>query len=639
MCGLAGFWSFGMPLPPQDMLRVAAAMSSVIAHRGPDGDGVWVDEAVGLALSHRRLAIIDLSPLGAQPMLSADGRFVLAFNGEIYNHHDLRRELAAAGESFRGTSDTEVLLAACMRWGVAQAAARCNGMFAFALWDRQERRLSLVRDPVGIKPLYWTIMGRDLIFGSELKSLRQHPRFVPAMDWQAAAGFFRFAYVPGPATIYQGVNKLQPGTVLTIEASGETRSESFWSMEETLGGAASPGAMSDEEAVRRLEALLSVAVRRQLVADVPVGVFLSGGIDSSVVTALAQAGSDRPIRSFSIGFHDDEHDEAKHAAAVAGHLGTEHNELYVDAAMARDMLPRLPDMYDEPFGDSSQIPTHLVCALTRQHVKVVLSGDGGDELFGGYSRYQHALRLTRLPAAVPAPLRNLGAAMLRQMPAAPLDRLGGALGLRRLGSRLRKAGSLLAAGGEDALYQALMSQWGGEDCPIADVAEHAGPFQDGGLRSRVPEFLRRMQVLDAMTYLPDDILVKVDRASMAVALEARVPLLDVEVVQLAGWLTRDQRLRGGTGKWALRQVLYRHVPQALVDRPKMGFGVPVGEWMRGPLRDWCEDLLSERSLTEAGLRPGLIRERWAQHMSRAADWRYHLWTVLMFVSWRRRWMG
>ena len=638
MCGIAGFWSFGTPPRPQDMLRTAAAMSSAIAHRGPYGDGTWLDEGSGLALTHRRLAIIDLSPHGAQPMLSPDGRFVLAFNGEIYNYHDLRRELAAAGEKFLGASDTEVLLVACIRWGVKQAAARCNGMFAFALWDRLQRQLSLVRDPVGIKPLYWTIMGGELIFGSELKSLRQHPRFVPAMDWQAAAGFFRFAYVPGPATIYRGVNKLQPGTVLTLEASGETRSETFWSMEEMLAGAASPEVMSDNEAVRRLEALLSEAVRRQLVADVPVGVFLSGGIDSSLVTALAQANSDQPIRSFSIGFHDDEHDEAQHAAAVARHLGTEHNELYVDAAMARDVLPRLPDIYDEPFGDSSQIPTHLVCALTRQHVKAVLSGDGGDELFGGYNRYRHALRLTRLHAVLPARMRDLGAAALRRMPAPALDRLGSALGLRRVGSRLRKAGTLLAMGGEDALYQALMSQWGGEDCPIADVVEHAGPFQDGGLRGRVPEFLRRMQVLDAMTYLPDDILVKVDRASMAVALEARVPLLDVKVVQLAGQLTRAQRLSGDTGKWALRQVLYRYVPQGLVDRPKMGFGVPVGEWMRGPLRDWCEDLLSERSLAEAGLRPGLIRERWAQHMSCATDWRYHLWTVLMFVSWRRRWM-
>jgi asparagine synthase (glutamine-hydrolysing) len=625
--------------PAEVLRRTGNAMSDAITHRGPDGEGVWVDEHAGVSLAHRRLAIIDLSPLGAQPMQSPDGRFVIVFNGEIYNYREMRRELEAAGVAFRSTSDTEVLLAACMRWGVAPAAARCNGMFAFAVWDRQERCLSLARDPIGIKPLYWVLLGRELVFGSELKALRAHPRFVPALNREAAAGFFRFAYVPGPATIYAGVNKLPPGTVLTVEASGAISSETFWSMEEALGAPERREEMSDPEAVQRLEALLGIAVKRQLVADVPVGVFLSGGIDSSVVAALAQVVSERPVRSFAIGFHDREHDEAQHAAAVARHLGTEHTELYVDAAMAREMLPRLPDMYDEPFADSSQIPTHLVCALTRRHVKVVLSGDGGDELFAGYSRYQHALRLTRHPAALPSPLRNLGAAALNRLPRRILDRLGDALGLRRLGTRLNKAGTMLAAGGEDALYLALMSLWGGRDSPLAGVGEHAGPFQDPGLSRRVPEFLRRMQVLDALTYLPDDILVKVDRASMAVALEVRVPLLDVEVVRLAGQLSRAQRLRGGTSKWALRQVLYRHVPQPLVDRPKMGFGVPVGQWMRGPLRDWCEDLLSERSLVESGLAPSLIRERWSQHLSGAADWSYHVWTVLMFVGWRRRWLG
>lgn len=638
MCGITGFWSLRALWPAHALRRTARAMAETIAHRGPDGEGLWVDEQAGVALAHRRLAIIDLSPSGAQPMLSNDERFTIVFNGEIYNYRELRQELEAVGEKFRGSSDTEVLLAACARWGVAGAAARCNGMFAFALWDGAKRQLYLVRDAIGVKPLYWAIMGCDLVFGSELKSLRAHPGFVPAMDNAAAASFFRFAYVPGPVTIYAGVNKLPPGTVLTVEASGKMNSETFWCMEKELGGFCERRMLTDNEAVERLAYLLRVAVRRQLVADVPVGVFLSGGIDSSVVAALAQAASERPVRSFSIGFHDEEHDEAQHAAVVARHLGTEHTELYVDAAMARDVLPRLPDMYDEPFADSSQIPTHLVCALTRDHVKVVLSGDGGDELFAGYSRYQHALRLTRLPAAVPRPARNLGAAVLRQLPDRMLDRLGDAIGFRRLGTRLKKVGAILGESSEDALYLALMSHWGGHDSPLADAAEHAGPFQDPGLPGRVPDFLRRMQLLDALTYLPDDILVKVDRASMAVALEARVPLLDIEVVRLAGQLSRAQLLRGVTGKWVLRQVLYRHVPKALVDRPKMGFGVPIGEWMRGPLREWCEDLLSERSLVESGLAPRLIRERWAQHLARAADWRYHTWTVLMFVSWRRRWL-
>lgn len=618
------------------MRRTATAMCNTITHRGPDGEGVWVDTAAGLALAHRRLAIIDLSPLGAQPMSSTDGRFVLVFNGEIYNHLDLRRQLESAGDSFRGHSDTEVLLAACMRWGVAVTAARCNGMFAFALWDREMRKLSLARDPIGIKPLYWTMMGRTLIFGSELKALRAHPDFVPALNPAAVAGYFRFAYVPGAASIYAKVQKLQPGTVLSFGPSGTPETQTFWSMETALAGPAEP--LSDRQAIARLEELLGEAVGRQLVADVPVGVFLSGGIDSSVVTALAQAGNAQPIRSFSVGFHYDEYDEAPHAAAVARHLGTDHTELYVDAAMAQELLPHLSDMYDEPFGDSSQIPTHLVSALTQRHVKVVLSGDGGDELFGGYSRYTHALRLMRLTAHLPAPLRRLGAAALRRLPRRGFDRLGGALGLQRLGTRLNRAGVMLAADDGDALYLALMSQWSGQDSPLPGVAEPPGPFTDTDLPGRVPELLRRMQLLDAQTYLPDDILVKVDRASMAVGLETRVPLLDKELVRFAGRLSAAQRLREDTGKWVLRQVLYRHVPQSLVDRPKMGFGVPVGEWMRGPLRNWCEDLLSARSLEESGLAPGLVRERWTQHATRAADWQYHIWTVLMYVAWYRRWL-
>jgi len=613
-------------------------MSDAIAYRGPDGEGIWVDQEAGVALAHRRLAIIDLSPLAAQPMLSIDGRFVIIFNGEIYNYRELRQELEGSGDIFRSLSDTEVLLAACMRWGVVQAAARCNGMFAFALWDKHERRISLVRDPVGIKPLYWTVTGDQLIFGSELKSLRAHPRFKPMLDLSAAASFFRFAYLQGPATIYAGVSKLPPGTVLTFESSGTQTSETFWSLEEALGGPSQPETMRDDEAVRRLEALLGAAVKRQLVADVPVGVFLSGGVDSSVVAALAQVGSDRPVRSFSIGFHDEEYDEAQHAAAVARHLRTDHTELYVDAAMARDLLPRLPEMYDEPFADSSQIPTYLVSALTRQHVKVVLSGDGGDELFAGYARYQHALHLARLTNAWPALARELGATVLRRLPCRLLDLLGKVVGLQRLGTRLNKVGRILGEGGEDALYLELMSHWGGADSPLAPIVEYNGIFQDSGFVHRVPEFLRRMQVLDALTYLPDDILVKVDRASMAVALEVRVPLLDVEVIRFAGLLSPPQRLRDHSGKWVLRQVLYRHVPKSLVDRPKRGFGVPVGKWMRGLLREWCEDLLCERSLVESGLAPGLIRERWAQHLGGKADWSYHIWPVLMFVSWRRKWM-
>lgn len=644
MCGIAGFWQFAKRTSAAEMGAVVQAMAASIEHRGPDGRGCWIDETVGVALAHLRLAIIDLSPLGAQPMTSGNGRFVIVFNGELYNYKDMRHDLEGDGIVFRSESDTEVLLEACAHWGIRRAIEKCNGMFALAIYDRVERRLILARDHMGIKPLYWAMMEGTFLFGSELKALRAHPRFEARLDRAAAASFFRFAYVPAPATIYEDVRKLPPGHIMTVQTDGSYDISPYWSLADVAAKAlTSRRRISDQDAVDGLECVLRDAVARQMVADVPVGVLLSGGIDSSTVAALAQAQNRRQVRSFAIGFHVEGYNEADHAAAVARHLGTEHTELYVDAAMALDVVPRLPQMYDEPFGDCSQIPTHLVSALTRRHVTVVLSGDGGDELFGGYERYFHARKLTRIPMAMPVSVRRLLARLLAGLPMQALDTASGhlpsRLRLQRLGTKLRKAGAMLTERGHDGLYRRLMSHWTEDDNPVLDAQEHQNVFWDDGLAERVPHFTERMQFIDSITYLPDDILVKVDRASMSVALEARVPLLDPRVAAYAWSLAPHQRVRGGMGKWVLRQVLYRHVPPALVDRPKMGFGVPIGEWMRGPLREWCEDLLSERSLSTGGiLRPNVIRSRWQEHLSGRVNWQYPLWDVLMFESWRRAWL-
>jgi asparagine synthase (glutamine-hydrolysing) len=537
------------------------------------------------------------------------------------------------------------LLEACANWGVAETTGKLNGMFAFAIFDRRNRQLTMVRDQMGIKPLYWSLRNGTLLFGSELKALRIHPKFDARLDRSAAASFFRFAYVPAPATIYEGVSKLPAGHMVTIDADGHAATSCYWSMEEVaVQGLTRRQEISDQAAVDTLEDLLKDAVARQMIADVPVGVLLSGGIDSSTVAALAQAQNAGQVRSFAIGFHVDDFNEGDHAAAVARHLGTQHTELYVDAAMALEVIPKLPEMYDEPFADCSQIPTHLVSALTRDHVKVVLSGDGGDELFAGYDRYFHARQLTRIPMMLPAWTRRLTARALHHTPTGVLDTASGYLParfrLQRLGTKMQKAGAMLTEQGQDAVYRRLVSHWNESDNPVIGAQEYKNILWNECLAERIPDYVERMQLIDTVTYLPDDILTKVDRASMSVSLEARVPLLDTRVAEYAWRLAPSQRVRHGLGKWALREVLYRYVPRKLVDRPKMGFGVPTGEWMRGPLRDWCEDLLSERSLRDGGvLRPDLIRRRWAEHLTGRVNWQYPLWDVLMFESWRRAWLG
>ena len=642
MCGITGFLKRGSNLSTNELFRTCTDMNIQLSPRGPDDEGIWTDAEVGIGLGHRRLSIIDLSPAGHQPMTSADGRFVVVYNGEVYNHNELRSELESRGTRFRGSSDTEVMLEAFSVYGIEATIKRLIGMFAIAVWDRRERTLSLVRDRLGIKPVYWAKFGNLFLFGSELKALRAHPGWAPTTDRGAVASFMRHNYIPAPRSIYQGVSKLGPGFILTLPWGGEPRLTRYWDAREVArAGLADPLRVSDAELVDQLESLLKDAVRRRMVADVPVGAFLSGGVDSSTVVALMQAANAGLVRTYSIGFDIDGYNEAPHAAAVAQHLGTEHTELRVTSKEALDVIPRLPDFYDEPFADSSQIPTYLVSAMTRRHVTVALSGDGGDELFGGYNRYQLAQKFWRSLSLTPRPLRHGMAQALRALPADLWSSLFKLLppGLRpaQAGDKLHKLASVLALDDMNAVYKRLVTHWE-PSAVMPDVLEPAGPVSDETLQGDFPGLLERMQYLDLVTYLPDDILTKVDRASMAVALEARVPLLDHRVVEFSWRIPRRHLIRDGLSKWPLRQVLYRHVPKTLIDRPKMGFGIPLAEWLRGPLRDWGESLLSEQRLREGGFfDANLVRRTWAEHLSGAHNHQYLLWNVLMFEAWRVRW--
>jgi asparagine synthase (glutamine-hydrolysing) len=641
MCGLTGFFDIAASLPADEARARIAAMTETIRHRGPDDGDVWVDAAAGIALGHRRLSIVDLSAAGHQPMVSSCGRFVVAYNGEAYNADDLRPELEAAGRPFRGHSDTEVIVEGCAVWGVRATVERLIGMFALAVWDRQERRLTLVRDRMGIKPLYWGRFGDLFAFGSELKTLRAMPGWTPEIDRGAVAAYMRHTWIPAPFTIYRGVFKLEAGKILSIGADGATNLETYWSVEGAARAAAvDKGRMGDGEAADALHDLLADAVKRRMVADVPLGAFLSGGIDSSTVAALMQAQSDRPVKTFSIGFREAGYDEAQHAKAVARHLGTEHTELYAEPSHALDLIPRLPDIYDEPFADSSQIPTYLVSAMTRRHVTVALSGDGGDELFGGYNRYLWAGKFHRLSRRLPGAVRSAGAAALTAMPEGLIGLALRAKGDHRspalIKDRLLKIAKILPESDPDAIYRRLLTHWEGV---VPGAAEPKGAVWDDGMRDWLPDFMERMQARDMLAYLPDDILTKVDRASMAVALEARVPIIDHRVVEFSWRLRRDQKIRDGQGKWLLRQVLYRYVPRDLVERPKTGFSMPVAEWLRGPLKDWAADLLDEKRLREDGLfDAAAIRRAWDEHQSGRRNWQYHLWAATMFQAWKARWM-
>lgn len=657
MCGIAGFIDAAGRHSADARLELGRRMSDRLAHRGPDDSGVWQDPGCGVVLAHRRLSIIDLSREGHQPMSSTDGRYVIVYNGEIYNFRELAEAARRDNVMFRGSSDTEVLLAMIERQGVERALEQMTGMFAFAVWDRRERALHLVRDRLGEKPLYYGWVGSSFVFASELKALRPYPGWPGEVDPQGLASLFRYGYVRSPGSIYKGIYKLVPGTSLRVDSDqasgcdfsahpgsgpGKMRPRRYWSLDNAVGGGEQRLDIDDESAARELDDRLTRVVDRQRLADVPLGALLSGGIDSSLIVALMQKLSDTPVRTFTIGFDETGYNEAGHAKAVANHLGTDHTELYVTPAQAREVIPRLPAIYDEPFADSSQIPTCLVSELARSGVTVALSGDGGDELFGGYTRYGIAGTFWSKIQRYPAPIRRAAAGLLAHAPGALKDQL------LRIAERLGD-GRVPVSGRRDqfdrllhlmtvksfpCLYDELVAHWKSPRSIMqGDVVQ--GPAFHGAAVEELEELYERMMYIDTGTYLPDDILTKVDRAAMAVSLEVRVPLLDHNLVEWIWQLPFEHKVRDGREKHLLRKVLYNYVPRELVDRPKMGFGIPMGEWLRGPLREWAEELLSVPRLQDGGyLRPEPIRAMWAEHQHGTGDWHYYLWDVLMFQAWR-----
>ena len=645
MCGIVGFWNPSANDSSTELENLVLRMAGAIHYRGPDDQGTWVDPGVGLALGFRRLAILDLTPSGRQPMVSSDGRYIIIFNGEVYNHLDLRQQLEALKHTFRGTSDTEVMLAAISQWGIDDAVNRFNGMFAIAVWDRRDRSLYLLRDRLGIKPLYYGWVNGVFFFGSELKALRAHPSFRGRIDRNALTLLLRHNYIPAPYSIYTGIEKLMPGTILKLDTpnpSSPTEKRTFWSAREIVeSGVMEPLRCTAADVTDELETLLKDSVKMRMVADVPLGGFLSGGIDSSTVIALMQSQSTLPIKTFTLGFYEDNYDEALIAKQVANYLGTEHTELYVTPQEAQAAIPRLPEIYDEPFSDSSQIPTYLVSQLARQKVTVSLSGDGGDELFGGYDRYLLGDTLWKYMRKLPATFRKHGGHMLTSILPRFWDiisRFGKILpretSTSDLGSRLFKFARALSLENPEAVYRLIVSH---EDRPeniVLGGRELLTALNNPDVWVFDLGVIERMQYLDMITYLPNDILTKLDRASMAVSLEARVPMLDHRLVEFAWTLPLSMKVHDNTGKWILRQVVKRYIPEELINRPKMGFGVPIGIWMRGPLREWVESLLNEDRLRREGyFNPEPIRKKWSEHLSGQHNWQYYLWNFLMFQAW------
>jgi asparagine synthase (glutamine-hydrolysing) len=644
MCGLTGYLSTQVSTEPPEILL--SNMSAAIAHRGPNDSGTWHDLQSGIGLAHRRLSIQDISPAGHQPMHTAIGRYVMVFNGEIYNHNKLRAKLEQTGQApaQRGHSDTETLLACFEVWGIEATLQRSIGMFAIAVWDRQTNTLTLIRDRIGEKPLYYGWQGDTFLFGSELKALKAHPAFLSEIDRNALCLYMRHNYIPAPYSICRGIAKLPPGCLLSVSLKQrDPQIKVYSSVAETvLQGKAQPFNGSAEDAVTALESLLKDAIGQQMIADVPLGAFLSGGIDSSTVVALMQSQSSLPVKTFSIGFHDDRHNEAACAKAVAQYLGTDHTELYVSSEDAMAVIPRLPTLYDEPFADSSQIPTFLVSQMARQYVTVSLSGDGGDELFAGYNRYSLTDRIWNKLFRIPRPLRQLTANAITRISPESWNRIATALQSifptfkqwANVGDKLHKGAGVMASQSANDLYRRMVSHWQDPAIVIIGGVEPTSYSTDNIPALDGLNIVERMMALDLLTYLPDDILCKVDRAAMGVSLETRVPFLDHRVVEFAWRLPMEYKLREGQTKWALRQILYRYVPKELIERPKMGFGVPIDSWLRGPLRDWAEDLLDESRLRQEGyFNPAPIRQKWEAHLSGKGNWQHSLWGVLMFQAW------
>ncbi len=641
MCGIAGLLELSASADRRALHGYAQNMAGALVHRGPDDGGVWQDPDVPLVLAHRRLSILDLSPEGHQPMASASERYVVSYNGEIYNYLDLQADLERAGVAFRGRSDTEVLLAAVDQWGLNLTLQKINGMFAFALWDRQERTLHLVRDRLGKKPLYVGWAGKAVLFASELKALRAHPDFRPEINRHVLGLYMRYGYVPAPYCIYKGVFTLPPGCRMVLDAENlqpgsdlSASIEPYWHHANvTTQAREKMRGLSDEEATEDFESLLSTCVRERMISDVPLGAFLSGGIDSSAIVALMQREAGPPVKTYTIGFHEAGFDEAAPARKIAAHLGTDHHELYLNPQDALAVIPSLPEIYDEPFADISAIPTYLVSRFARQDVTVALSGDGGDEMFGGYNRHFTGPKLWNRMKMMPLPLRRWMARGIKKWPTEHWDRVNPKH--PQFGEKLYKLADALPLEGPEIIYKRLLSQW--DKPPATDASELPIPLWQEEWMPKGLSFAERMMFGDALSYLPNDILVKVDRASMAVSLEARAPLLDARIYEFAWSLPERMKIRDGKGKWLLRKVLHRHVPKTLFERPKQGFNMPVGAWLRGDLRDWAESLLAEDRLANEGwLDAEQVRAVWQEHLNGTGNHATKLWTVLMFQAWLER---
>ncbi len=650
ICGFAGFGSGGAARScPRETIR---RMTETLVHRGPDSGGILLEERIGVALGHRRLSILDLTPEGNQPMASPSGRYVVVYNGEIYNFQDLRDEMegdAGRAHAWRGTSDTEVLLSAFERWGFEPTLRRLVGMFAFALLDRSGPVLLLARDRFGEKPLYYGTAGGTFLFASELKAFHAHPTFAPEVDRDALAMYLRRNYVPAPHSIFRGVRKLPPGTFLAVGLKGGSpffeanEPVPYWSaLDAALAGKADPFRGDETEGIEELDRLLRRSVRGQKAADVPLGAFLSGGVDSSLVVSLLQAESDRPVRTFTVGFEEDDYSEAKQAAGVAGRLGTVHTEFLLSSREALESVPKIATLYDEPFADCSQIPTHLVACLARKHVTVCLTGDGGDELFAGYNRHFRLPALWELLRRVPPGLRTLAAGAIRRIPPASWDRLLGRIYAvlperkrqRVPGDRFWKLSGILDAGSPQEMYLRLLSHWRDPSLVAAGGVEPRSLLTHPEEWPPALGFLEGMLFVDQVTYLPDDILVKADRAAMGASLETRMPFLDHRVAEFSWRLPLSFKIRGHDGKRILKELLRRYVPERWTDRKKMGFGMPIDSWLRGPLREWAESLLDASRLRREGiLRPAPVRAAWSAHLSGKENRQYDIWNILMLQSW------
>ncbi len=643
MCGIVGFIDFSHQNPGESLPGIIAQMANTLAHRGPDDEGIWIDNKIGIALGHRRLAIQDLSPEGHQPMVSSCGRYVIIFNGEIYNFLELKKKMEALGHSFRGHSDTEIMLSAFSQWGYRNAVEHFVGMFAFALWDRQKQVLHLTRDRLGEKPLYWGWMGQTFVFASELKALRKYPQWQENVDPDSVALLMQYNYIPAPYCIYRNMQKLLPGHVLSILDDGEIKCRAYWSMETVAEqGIANPFSGSATEAVEHLDWILKDTISHQMLADVPLGAFLSGGIDSSLIVAIMQSLNSQPVQTFTIGFHEKDYNEANQAKSIAQYLGTDHTELYVTSAEALSAIPSLPTLYDEPFADASQIPTFLVAQLTKRHVTVSLSGDGGDELFAGYSRYFWGELIWRRISWLPQNLRDFVAQSLvtvsperwntifqfleKQLPPNWQQRMPG--------DKLHKLAGVLASDSAEDMYHGLVSHWKQPENLVLGVSKYQSILTKIKNWPHVSNFIQRMMLLDTLSYLPDDLLVKVDRASMGVSLETRIPFLDHRIVEFAWQVPMSMKVHQQEGKLLLKQLLYKYVPRHLMDRPKAGFAIPIAQWLRGPLREWAEELLDQRRLQQEGtFNAALVHQKWSEHLEGSRNWHSSLWNVLMFQAW------